>query len=537
VPAGTGGEVSAVTADRSWNPADPSWAQASRPAELVELVEQELDALRTGTGRRRWLAVAARFPFSSFENTLLVLAQRPASTCLAGRETWRALGRHVDPGEPPVALLSRTPGPAAGGAPRVVEMWDLAQTSGPALPYPPVPRLPPGAVPAGLWDALADVVAGAGFRLDRGPDGVDVDARLVRVGDDVDSPRAVRALAQALARIRLQDRGTRPGDLAAETAAVAFLVCAAHGLDPGGTGPPARTGGTDRDAVRRSGERVLAVARDVLAATETAVSPLDPAPVERERLRAVHAEAAWFFRRRLNRSWVPRYLHERGLDAALDAPWDAGRAPDGWTALVQHLRGQGVEDATLLACGLAQRARSGALVDTFRDRLTLPIRDDGGHVIGFVARARPDGDARGPKYLNSRTNAVYAKGRHLFGIHQNLPALRRGAVPVLVEGPLDAVAVTVACGGRAVGIAVCGSILTGAHLRHLARCVDLRDGVVVGFDTDPAGHHATATATALARARGIAARVADWAPEGDPAGVLRRHGPGEVVRRLAGPPP
>lgn len=511
-----------MTADRSWIPVDRSVA-------LIALVEQELDTLRTAAGRRRWLALAARFPFSSFENTLLVLAQRPAATCLAGRETWRALGRRVDPGEPPVALLSRTPRPAARGAPHVVEVWDLAQTSGPALPYPPVPRLPPGAVPAGLWDALADVVVAAGFPLDRGPDD--------------GSPRAIRELAQALALIRLQEadlRDARPGDLGAEAAAVAFVVCTALGLDPGGGAPPPAPSGTgDRDAARRWGERVLAVARDVLAATETAVAPVDPAPVERERLRAVHAEAAWFYRRRLNRSWVPRYLHERGLDAALDAPWDAGRAPDGWTALVRHLRGQGVDDATLLAAGLARRARSGALVDTFRDRLVLPIRDDGGHVVGFVGRARPDVDDRSPKapkYLNSRTSAVYAKGRHLFGIHQNLPALRRGAVPVLVEGPLDAVAVTVACGGRAVGIAVCGSILTEAHLRHLARCVDLRDGVVVGFDTDPTGRHAAATATALVRARGIAARLADWAPEGDPAGVLRRHGPAEVARRLGARP-
>jgi len=61
---------------------------------------------------------------------------------------------------------------------------------------------------------------------------------------------------------------------------------------------------------------------------------------------------------------------------------------------------------------------------------------------------------------------------------------------------------------------------------------------VVGFDTDPAGHNAAASAAALLAARGISARGAEWAPSSDPASLLQQHGAAEVGRRVldqAGP--
>lgn len=79
-----------------------------------------------------------------------------------------------------------------------------------------------------------------------------------------------------------------------------------------------------------------------------------------------------------------------------------------------------------------------------------------------------------PKYLNSRETDIYRKGSVLFGLHEGLSALSAGAVPVIVEGPVDAMAVTVAGGGRYAGVAPCGTAFTASQLGSLSGACDLR---------------------------------------------------------------
>ena len=111
---------------------------------------------------------------------------------------------------------------------------------------------------------------------------------------------------------------------------------------------------------------------------------------------------------------------------------------------MDHLRGRGVTDDELLETGLATRARTGNLIDRFRDRAVLPITHED-QILGFVARRHPDltdDDHAGPKYLNTADTVLFHKGAQLYGA---IPALlEAGAVPVLVEGPIDALAVTLA---------------------------------------------------------------------------------------------
>jgi len=173
-----------------------------------------------------------------------------------------------------------------------------------------------------------------------------------------------------------------------------------------------------------------------------------------------------------------------------------GYAPAGWTHLVEHLRARGATDPELLQAGLATQARTGRLIDRFRDRLVLPIQtlpsqtlpshtlpsaaapaadpaggEAPGHiplqVIGFVGRRHPDAVddhdgycPAGPTYLNTADSLVFSKGAQLYGLAEGAAALAAGAVPVLVEGPLDALAVTLAAGGDAVGVAPLGTAFT-----------------------------------------------------------------------------
>jgi DNA primase len=241
--------------------------------------------------------------------------------------------------------------------------------------------------------------------------------------------------------------------------------------------------------------------------------------------------AARFFAARLAASWVPAYLAGRGFGEQALRPWTVGYAPAGWRALTDCLRDLGYGDAAIQAAGLARRTRRGALVDFFRDRAMLGVRWPDGTLAGFTGRARPGGARPGPVYLNSRTTGLYQKSSLLFGLYEGRRKLAAGARPVLVEGPLDAIAVSAA--GRYAGVSPCGTALTPAQVAQLARACDLRRvGVVVAFDADQAGRRAAVRAYHLLREQTDHA-VAAVLPAGqDPAGFRREHGGRALARRL-----
>src|SRR6266516_4629099 len=199
-------------------------------------------------------------------------------------------------------------------------------------------------------------------------------------------------------------------------------------------------------------------------------------------------DAEHFYAARLDDSWVPSYLRERGFDATVATEWRIGYAPSGWTTLTDHLLGLGHHRADIEAAGLTRRSRRGTLIDHFRDRAMLAIRRPDGPIAGFIAR--PGSGPGAPKYLNSPETAAYKKGDVLFGLHEARERLARGALPVIVEGPFDAIAVTLA-DARCAGIAPCGTALTTRHVAALGKLADLRDtGVLVALDGDRAGRAA-----------------------------------------------
>jgi DNA primase len=247
-------------------------------------------------------------------------------------------------------------------------------------------------------------------------------------------------------------------------------------------------------------------------------------------LAAVQKEALRFFQDQAPRSWVPAYLDQRGFRAAERRDWGVGYAPGTWTAVTDYLRSLGFADDTLVASGLCSRSSKKTVIDVFRDRAVLPVRVPDGTAVGFIGRAAPGAGSDVPKYLNSRQNEIYDKGRLLFGLHEGLEALAVGAVPVIVEGPFDAMAVTTAGAGRYVGVAPCGTAFTPEQLGTLMTACDLRTtGVITAFDADPAGQKAAVRAYDLLK--GVTARPMSitFADGQDPAGILAENGP-EALR-------
>jgi DNA primase catalytic core len=204
-----------------------------------------------------------------------------------------------------------------------------------------------------------------------------------------------------------------------------------------------------------------------------------------ERLAHINELATQFYEARFPNSWAHDYLLDRlHTDITGDPGYRPGYAPDSWTSLVGHLHRQGVTDQEMILAGVAKQASTGNLIDRFRNRVVFPITHDG-QILGFVARRHPDADeTAGPKYLNTPETPLFHKGAQLYG---HGPSLLRGGRPVLVEGPMDAVAVTLATGDEYVGVAALGTALTREQARNLRRYTDLP---IVATDNDKAGQAA-----------------------------------------------
>ena len=208
-------------------------------------------------------------------------------------------------------------------------------------------------------------------------------------------------------------------------------------------------------------------------------------PVSRERMLQINELTLAYFRRHLPSSWGQKYLADRfGEDITNDPRFQPGQAPAGWTNLADHLRQHRVSDDEMIITGVATMASTGRLIDRFRDRVVFPIIHDG-EVLGFIGRRHPDLsdiDRAAPKYLNTGETPLFHKGAQLYGVLQD--QLSDGAIPVIAEGPMDAIAVTLASRGRYIGVAPLGTSLTDEQAAQLAA---LAVHPIVATDSDPAG--------------------------------------------------
>jgi DNA primase catalytic core len=264
--------------------------------------------------------------------------------------------------------------------------------------------------------------------------------------------------------------------------------------------------------------------------------------IQRRRLLELNEQAAAFFTAHYRDSWAPAYLAGRlGTDLVDDEEFLLGYAPAGWTALTDHLRHLGATDVEIVAAGLGSYASTGRVIDRFRDRLVFAIRD-GAEIHGWIGRRNPahDGDETGrtvPKYLNTAETYLFTKGHELYGLTEGASGLTAGAVPVLVEGPLDALAVTLADGGDYVGVAPLGTGFTETQADALRPFIGGgRPGVIVATDTDPAGQQAAQRIFWQLTARGDDPRHLAVATGKDPADMLQTAGATALRQALAASP-
>lgn len=257
-------------------------------AELVGAI----DALMTSEAWERMITSRKDLRKYSLNNLLMILLQCPHASDVRpygarvnpAPGSWKAVGRYARPGEKALRIYAPSFRKDDNGDDkliyfRLVPVFDVSQTDGDPLPYVAEtrPELLTGDAPAKLWDAVAKMIADAGYSLSRAADPVLPDAngvttwsaRTVTVREDLDPAQAVKTLIHELAHILLghgndrKDTSRGRGEVEAES--VACVVAAVAGLDSHAYSVPYVAGwAADRTEVEASAKIVLKVADQIL---------------------------------------------------------------------------------------------------------------------------------------------------------------------------------------------------------------------------------------------------------------------------------
>ncbi|MFO7807281.1 MAG: DNA primase [Candidatus Moraniibacteriota bacterium] len=188
---------------------------------------------------------------------------------------------------------------------------------------------------------------------------------------------------------------------------------------------------------------------------------------------------------------VVNYLAGRHIDKDLSKRFRIGLAPESWSYLLDFLLNKG--------CNLVDIAKTGLVVqknntlgdkkndyyDRFRGRITFPVTDQVGKVVGHSARVLPGADESSAKYINTPQTQIYDKSRILYGLDLAKTAIKKMDFVIVVEGNLDVIA-SFASGVENV-VAVSGTALTPQQVDILKRYTK---NVKLCFDMDEAGQNA-----------------------------------------------
>ncbi len=211
-----------------------------------------------------------------------------------------------------------------------------------------------------------------------------------------------------------------------------------------------------------------------------------------------------------------RYLQERAVSKEIITKYGFGYAPDSWDYILRRLSGKHGEQRLEKAGLITPRKEKTGYYDRFRNRLIIPIHSETGALVGFGGRSLDGSD---PKYLNSPESEIFNKSRLLYNLHRSKDAMRKIDRAILVEGYFDAIAIDHA--GVPGVVASMGTSLTSGQASLLRR---FTRRVVICYDGDDAGRHATLRAAPVLLSAGLYVEVLDLMGEKDPDTLVEKHG-------------
>lgn len=178
------------------------------------------------------------------------------------------------------------------------------------------------------------------------------------------------------------------------------------------------------------------------------------------------------------------YLKERGIDEEIIKEFGIGLSLDDKDTLFKLLSKKNYGTDLLDEIGLIN-INNGNIYDFFTRRITFPLWDKDGHIVGFSGRIYR-GEKETSKYMNSKETKIFKKGETLYNYHNAKEVAKREKEIIVVEGFMDAIRVS--SSGIKNVVALCGTAMTKEQINLLKK---LRGRVILCLDNDNAGEIAT----------------------------------------------
>ena len=212
------------------------------------------------------------------------------------------------------------------------------------------------------------------------------------------------------------------------------------------------------------------------------------------------------------------YLESRHLDLNLRNKYKLGYAYKDGKATIEFLKKKGYSIKTIEDTGIAKMLGAGIYADMNEGRVTFPICDADGNVIGFSARRLTSDDTA--KYMNSPETYLFHKTSVLYNYHIAKEAAKLKGYIYVCEGFMDVYAL--ARIGIDAAVAIMGTALTNEHIALLrALNVEIR----LCLDGDLPGQTAMMKICNMLVKSGLSFRVVDnQGSSKDPDEILNEDG-------------
>ncbi len=250
---------------------------------------------------------------------------------------------------------------------------------------------------------------------------------------------------------------------------------------------------------------------------------------ERKAMLLVMAKANDFFQNNLKSTPDALAYVSKRLTPEMVSTHGIGFAPtNGGKALVSYLTKNKLPIWAAEMAGLIRKdEQTGEYKDRYWGRMTFPIKNAAGYVIGFGGRAITD--KAKVKYINSPETPLYKKSEVLFGLDKALPEITRTGEALVVEGYMDWIAAWEA--GIKNVVASCGTAFTDGHAKILKRHAKK---IHYMFDGDAAGKKALVRSIPIGIEADLSVMAYVLPSEQDPDDFFKAGGKLENIKPMSG---
>lgn len=219
------------------------------------------------------------------------------------------------------------------------------------------------------------------------------------------------------------------------------------------------------------------------------------------------------------------YLKSRHIDEEMIKYFSLGFAPENGSILINTLRNKGFSLDDIDKCGLLVRT-SNLFLDRFKGRVTFPLFDEYGNVVGFSARRIKDSDEA--KFINSSASKVFNKSSVLYNYQNAIKEARKEKYVYVVEGFMDVISFYRA--GIKSCVALMGTAFTNEHAKMLKR---LNVEVRMSLDGDDAGQHGIVQAMKILEDNHISYKIVNYQNDlRDPDDIFTQDGKDLFLKRF-----